>query len=83
MIGHLLLGLTSPVGLAIAGPVSDWLGLQVWYWVAGVLCSGAGILFLFTPAVLEIENGSDPELEPGTSGSGARDVAVVTERASI
>jgi DHA3 family macrolide efflux protein-like MFS transporter len=51
-----LLGLTSPVGLAIAGPVSDWLGLQVWYWVAGVLSTGVGIMFLFNRAVQQIED---------------------------
>ena len=75
-----LLGLTSPLGLAVAGPVSDWLGLQVWYWVAGVLSSGVGILFLFTPAILQLEeNGADHPPETVGSAPGALDVAVATD----
>jgi DHA3 family macrolide efflux protein-like MFS transporter len=50
-----LLGLTSPFGLAIAGPVSDWLGLQVWYLVAGVLCGVIGLCGFFVPAIVNIE----------------------------
>ncbi len=52
-----LLWITSPFSLAVAGPVSDWLGLQVWYLVAGVLCSAIGVLGFFVPAVLNIEEG--------------------------
>lgn len=52
-----LLWITSPFSLAVAGPVSDWLGLQVWYLVAGVLCSAIGVLGFFVPAVLNIEDG--------------------------
>ena len=75
-----LLGLTSPLGLAVAGPVSDWLGLQVWYWVAGALSSGVGVLFLFTPAILQLEeNGADHSPETVGSAPGALDVAVATD----
>ncbi len=52
-----LLWITSPFSLAVAGPVSDWLGLQVWYLVAGALCSAIGILGFFMPSVLNIEDG--------------------------
>ena len=34
LFGSLIL-ITSPLGLSMAGPISDWLGLQVWYLVAG------------------------------------------------
>ena len=50
-----LLGLTSPFGLAVAGPVSDWLGLQVWYLAAGVLCGVIGLCGFFIPAIVDIE----------------------------
>ncbi len=54
-----LLSLTTPIGLAIAGPVSDWLGLQIWYVAAGVLCGGVGISFLFIPAILSLEESAN------------------------
>jgi DHA3 family macrolide efflux protein-like MFS transporter len=50
-----LLSMTSPLGLAVAGPVSDWLGLQVWFLAAGVLCVAAGLSGFFVPAVANIE----------------------------
>jgi DHA3 family macrolide efflux protein-like MFS transporter len=54
-----LLSLTTPLGLAIAGPVSDWLGLQIWYVAAGVLCGGVGVSFLFIPAILNLEESAN------------------------
>ena len=33
-----LLNLTGSISLVFAGPVSDWVGLQVWYVAAEVLC---------------------------------------------
>ncbi|MGD8624603.1 MAG: MFS transporter [Anaerolineae bacterium] len=50
-----LLWLTSPLGLAIAGPVSDLFGLQVWYLVAGLLCVVLGSAGFFVPALVQIE----------------------------
>lgn len=54
IMGSLLL-ITSPIGLAIAGPVSDLLGLNVWLLTAGVLCSLAGLAGFFVPAMTNIE----------------------------
>jgi DHA3 family macrolide efflux protein-like MFS transporter len=54
IMGSLLL-LTSPFSLAIAGPVSDWLGLQIWYLAAGVLCAGVTLTGFFVPAIVHIE----------------------------
>jgi DHA3 family macrolide efflux protein-like MFS transporter len=62
-----LLWITSPFGLAVAGPVSDWLGLQVWYVTAGVLCGAIGLAGLFIPAIVNIEEnaiGTSAEAEP-------------------
>ena len=62
-----LISITSPLGLAMAGPISDWLGLQVWYLLAGVLGIAATGVFLLFPAVRNIEenaNGGAQEVEP-------------------
>jgi DHA3 family macrolide efflux protein-like MFS transporter len=62
-----LLWITSPFGLAVAGPVSDWLGLQVWYVTAGVLCGAIGLAGFFIPVIVNIEenaNGTSAEAEP-------------------
>ncbi|MEA3377857.1 MAG: MFS transporter [Chloroflexota bacterium] len=55
MMGSLL-SLTSPIGLAVAGPVSDWLGLQVWYLTAGLLAAAAGVAGFFIPALVYVED---------------------------
>jgi DHA3 family macrolide efflux protein-like MFS transporter len=60
-----LLGLTSPLGLAIAGPVSDLLGLQVWYLAAGVLCTLIGLSGFVIPAIANIEENHSGTAVPG------------------
>jgi DHA3 family macrolide efflux protein-like MFS transporter len=70
LIGSLLT-LSSPVGLALAGPVSDALGLQVWYIIGGVLTSAVAVALFFVPAVVNIEQGRPPapaSLSPGGEG---------------
>jgi len=64
MMGSLI-WITSPFSLAVAGPVSDWLGLQVWYVVAGVLCGVTGVALFFVPAMVNIE-------ENNSNGAGAK-----------
>jgi DHA3 family macrolide efflux protein-like MFS transporter len=67
-----LISITSPIGLALAGPISDGLGLQVWYLVAGALAMGISAAFLLFPAVRNIEQNAhgerrgveQPELAP-------------------
>ena len=54
LIGSLL-WITSPFSLAVAGPVSDWLGIQAWYVAAGVLCGVTGVVGFFIPAIVNIE----------------------------
>jgi DHA3 family macrolide efflux protein-like MFS transporter len=54
-----LLNLSSPFSLAIAGPVTDWLGITVWYVVAGVLCLLAGSAVFFMPAIVNIEQNNN------------------------
>ncbi|MBC7252311.1 MAG: MFS transporter [Anaerolineae bacterium] len=62
LIGSLL-WITSPFSLSVAGPVSDWLGLQVWYVAAGVLCGLTGLMGFFVPAILHIEQNHQAHAE--------------------
>jgi DHA3 family macrolide efflux protein-like MFS transporter len=52
-----LTGLASPLGLAVAGPVADALGVGAWFIVGGVACILMGVVGLTIPAVLNIEGG--------------------------
>ncbi|MCP4543342.1 MAG: hypothetical protein GY832_40020 [Chloroflexi bacterium] len=45
----------APVGLMIAGPVADRLGIQAWFLLGGSLCVLMSIAGLFVPAVMNIE----------------------------
>ena len=45
----------APIGLMIAGPVADRVGLQTWFWLGGTLCVVMGVAGLFIPAVMNIE----------------------------
>jgi DHA3 family macrolide efflux protein-like MFS transporter len=51
-----LLWTTTPIGLAIAGPVSDRFGLQIWYLTAGILCLIGVTIGLALPQVRNIED---------------------------
>jgi MFS transporter, DHA3 family, macrolide efflux protein len=47
--------LVSPLGLLIAGPISDALGIQLWFWVAGITCALVGISGFFIHEVMNME----------------------------
>jgi DHA3 family macrolide efflux protein-like MFS transporter len=47
----------SPIGLIIAGPVADKLGVQSWFIIGGVVTVLMGIVSLFVPAVMNFEEG--------------------------
>ena len=44
-----------PLGLAIAGPLSDRFGANVWFLVGGVAAIVLGALAFFVPAVMNLE----------------------------
>jgi len=44
-----------PIGLAIAGPLSDRFGIQTWFIVGGITFLVMGALMLVTPAVMNVE----------------------------
>ena len=45
----------SPLGLLIAGPFADRLGIQTWYIIAGTICVLAALAAGFIPAIMNIE----------------------------
>jgi len=50
-----LLWITTPLGLAVAGPVSDKIGISSWYLVAGLFCLVGVIGSMFFPDLINIE----------------------------
>jgi DHA3 family macrolide efflux protein-like MFS transporter len=46
----------SPLGLAVAGPVADALGVQVWFLVGGIVTILLGVGSFFVPAILNLED---------------------------
>jgi DHA3 family macrolide efflux protein-like MFS transporter len=56
----------SPIGLIIAGPVADRLGVQTWFVIGGVMCGLMAVAGLFVPAVMNFEDGRKP-LQPANT----------------
>ena len=46
----------SPIGLMIAGPISDAVGIRTWYWVSGGLTLLMGITAFFIPVIMNVES---------------------------
>jgi MFS transporter, DHA3 family, macrolide efflux protein len=46
----------SPLGLLIAGPFSDWLGIRVWFWAGGILCVLIAASAFFVPIIMNVES---------------------------
>jgi DHA3 family macrolide efflux protein-like MFS transporter len=46
----------SPLGLAIAGPVADMVGIQIWFIIGGAATSALGIVAFFVPSIMNIES---------------------------
>ncbi|WP_376791777.1 MFS transporter [Thermoflexus sp.] len=50
-----VVGLIAPLGMAIAGPVADALGVQIWFLAGGLACALIGILALRIPFIVRLE----------------------------
>lgn len=50
----------APLGLAIAGPVADAVGVQVWYFASALLCFAMCILIARSHTLLQLEHGAAP-----------------------
>lgn len=49
-------GAASLLGMAIAGPVADWAGVQIWFIAAGIISMSMAIAMRLIPAVMRIED---------------------------
>jgi DHA3 family macrolide efflux protein-like MFS transporter len=49
-----------PIGLMIAGPVADRVGIQAWFLLGGILCIFMAVTGLFIPAVMNMETKGNP-----------------------
>jgi len=47
----------SPIGLMIAGPIADKLGVQTWFIIGGIVTISMGIAGSFVPAIMTFEDG--------------------------
>lgn len=45
----------APIGLALAGPLADWLGVQVWYMLSALICGCIVVWIMLNPAILHLE----------------------------
>ncbi len=69
MVVGSLCSLASPLGLAIAGPVADAAGVNVWFIIDGLTCAVMGSAAFFVPALVHLE-------EQGRERAAARAAAV-------
>jgi hypothetical protein len=53
--------------MAVAGPVADWLGVQVWFVVGGIVGLLMGLCMAIVPAIRHLEDHTPPaeEVCPG------------------
>lgn len=69
-----LAGMAAPLGLLVAGPVADLIGVRALYLISGAACVLLSLVGLQLKAVLRLEEGSVPETVPkgeGTAGAKA------------
>lgn len=59
LIGSMAAAMT-PLGLVIAGPLSDWLGVQSWFIIGGISTMLMGVSGLFIPAIMNLEEKNRP-----------------------
>lgn len=69
LVNSLAIAMT-PLGLIIAGPIADLIGVRAWYVIGGVICSLMGILGFIIPAVLYLEDGREPSTPPQPESAG-------------
>lgn len=59
----------APLGLIIAGPVADQVGIQAWFFLGGVICVLMGISAMFLPAMMNIEEKQSRVFKSQKAGS--------------
>ncbi|MCK4570946.1 MFS transporter [Candidatus Bipolaricaulota bacterium] len=78
-----LFSLTTPIGLVIAGPVGDAMGIPFWFRLAGLICMAVAVVSFFIPAFRQLEahkfngdsasSGSERPLVESVEGATASD----------
>lgn len=56
----------SPIGLLIAGPLSDSIGIRTWYWFAGIFTMLMAIAGFLIPAVMTVETNHNDMQTPAS-----------------
>ncbi|MDX9990743.1 MAG: MFS transporter [Anaerolineales bacterium] len=54
----------TPLSLAVAGPVSDLIGIRTWYIFGGMVCLLIGIAAFFIPAIMNVEENHNEAAAP-------------------
>jgi DHA3 family macrolide efflux protein-like MFS transporter len=70
----------SPIGLIIAGPIADKLGVQTWFIIGGVVTGLMGIGSLFVPAIMHFEDGRSADKPVFAEKSVASEIELVGEQ---
>jgi DHA3 family macrolide efflux protein-like MFS transporter len=70
-----LSGAMQPLSLAVAGPVSDAVGVRIWYVVGGVIFALIGAGAFFVPVIVNIEENGQVN-QRGSSPAAAADLQV-------
>jgi DHA3 family macrolide efflux protein-like MFS transporter len=58
----------SPLSMAIAGPLADAVGVQVWYVAGGLICMIMALVNRLLPAVMALEYRSEAAAEGALAG---------------
>jgi MFS transporter, DHA3 family, macrolide efflux protein len=55
-------GAMAPLGMALAAPVAENLGIRVWWWFGGSLCLLMGLCAFLVPAIMNVEEDADNQV---------------------
>lgn len=61
----------TPLGLLVAGPVADALGVQAWFIIAGAVVLVMTVLMVFIPAVMNVEQNAQGDPSPAEAAPAA------------
>jgi len=61
-------GAASPIGLALAGPLSEYFGVQSWWLVGGIVCIVMVVIIFTTPAIQNVEKGHPDHTHQSETG---------------
>ncbi|HTX90519.1 MAG TPA: MFS transporter [Anaerolineales bacterium] len=57
----------APLGLLVAGPISDWLGVRTWYLIGGVACVLVTLIAFSIPVIMNIEQNAKKTSPPDST----------------